>query len=66
MYFVFQDALLNELSILRTLDHPNIIKHIGSYEDENGYYIVTELLDDEHCLHKGTFINLFIYLEIKI
>lgn len=32
------------------IDHPNCIKLIATYEDENGYYILTELLDSEKSL----------------
>ncbi|KAL4445086.1 hypothetical protein ABPG74_018814 [Tetrahymena malaccensis] len=45
-----QAALFNELKILRLIDHPNCIKLIATYEDNNGYYILTELLDSEKSL----------------
>lgn len=32
------------------LDHPNCIKLIGTYEDNNGYYILTELLNSDKSL----------------
>ncbi len=42
--------MFNELRILRMLDHPNCIKLVATYEDEHGYYILTELLDDAKSL----------------
>ena len=35
--------LVRELQILKTLDHPNIIKFDEIYEDEKYFYIVQEL-----------------------
>jgi hypothetical protein len=34
--------LFNEVSILKTLDHPNIIKLFELYQDESHYYLITE------------------------
>ena len=34
--------LLNELNILKTLDHPNIIKLYEIYEDKKFLHLVTE------------------------
>lgn len=39
------DALKNEVSIMRQLNHPNIVKLEDFYEEDDMYYIVTELLD---------------------
>ena len=36
--------LRNEVNILRSLDHPNILKVYEFYEDNKHFYIVTELL----------------------
>ena len=32
----------NEISILKTLDHPNIVRLYEIYEDEHKYYLVQE------------------------
>jgi calcium-dependent protein kinase len=40
----FKEDFLNELSILKIIDHPNIIKLFETYEDENNYYLVMEHL----------------------
>ena len=37
------EALLKDVDILKTLDHPNIIKVYEYYQDEGSIYIVTEL-----------------------
>ena len=35
---------VNEIEILKKVDHPNIIKIYETYEDELNYYVVTEYL----------------------
>lgn len=32
-----------EINILKTLDHPNIIKLFEIFEDQHRYYLITEL-----------------------
>jgi calcium-dependent protein kinase len=34
--------LFNEVSILKLLDHPNIIKLFELFQDESHYYLITE------------------------
>jgi len=34
--------LINEINILRDLDHPNIVKMYEFFQDEKRYYIITE------------------------
>lgn len=50
VHFLSKRALFNELKILRLVSHPNCIRLEATYEDENGYYILTELLDAEKSL----------------
>lgn len=38
----YPQTFINEIEILKKLDHPNIIKIYETYEDENNYYVVTE------------------------
>ena len=38
-----QKMLFNEINILRSLDHPNIVKMYEFFEDEKRYDIVTEI-----------------------
>ena len=38
---------LKEIEILRSLDHPNIVKYFESYEDENYLHIVMEYIPGE-------------------
>ncbi|EGR32017.1 hypothetical protein IMG5_098530 [Ichthyophthirius multifiliis] len=45
-------SLFNELKILRMLNHPNCINILAAYEDVYGYYIVTELLDENKSLYQ--------------
>jgi calcium-dependent protein kinase len=38
-----QKMLFNEINILRSLDHPNIVKMYEFFEDDKRFYIVTEI-----------------------
>jgi calcium-dependent protein kinase len=40
-----QDRLIKEIMILRTLDHPNIVKVYEIYDSDDFFYIVTELCE---------------------
>jgi calcium-dependent protein kinase len=40
-----KEALENELAILKSLDHPNIVKLFEVYEFKNNIYLVTELCE---------------------
>ena len=39
-----QASLINEIGILRQLDHPNIVKIYEFYQDVQSFYIITELI----------------------
>lgn len=45
-------SVMNELKILRSLQHENCIKFIASFEDEHAYFFVTELLDFDNSLQQ--------------
>lgn len=38
-----EKMLINEINILRDLDHPNIVKMYEFFQDEKRYYIITEI-----------------------
>lgn len=38
------ELIVNEISIIKELDHPNILKIYEAYEDKTSLYIVTELI----------------------
>jgi len=40
-----EEALVAEVEILRTIDHPNILNLLDVYSEESSYYLVTELLE---------------------
>lgn len=46
------DQLKNEFNILRKLNHPNIIKLNGFFEDERNIYFILELADEDHLYAK--------------
>lgn len=54
-----KSSLLNEINILKTLDHPNIIKLYQTFEDTDNYYLVFELCKGgelfDNILEKGHF-----------
>jgi len=61
--------LLNEMTILREIDHPNIIKMYDFFEDDKRYYLVTEVckggeLFDE-VLQRGKFSEIDAAVLIK-
>lgn len=43
---------MNEIEVLKEIDHPNIIKIIEYYESENSLYLVTEYLDGGELFDK--------------
>ena len=40
------EIIRDEISILSMMDHPNIVKHVESFEDARYMYIVMESLPD--------------------
>ena len=54
-----ENMLINEISILSDLDHPNIVRMYEYFQDEKRYYIITEVckggeLFDE-IINQGSF-----------
>ena len=45
-------SLIDEIEILKNLEHPNIMKVYESFVDNHNYYIVSELCDQGHLLSK--------------
>jgi len=39
------DHIKKEVKIMRTLDHPNIVKYYENYEDETSMFLVMEYCD---------------------
>ena len=39
--------IMNEINILKELDHPNVMKIFEFFEDENNFYLVEELCDSD-------------------
>ncbi len=42
---VNEDSIFDEIKILKTLDHPNIIKIFEFFQDIKNYYLITELCE---------------------
>lgn len=42
----------NEIAIMRTINHPNIIKYVEDFEDDDNIYIVTEHFSDSTLVSK--------------
>jgi len=47
-----QERLTNEVNILKSLDHPNIMKIYEFYQDEEKFYIVSEFLSGGELFQK--------------
>ena len=45
-------SLIDEIEILKNLEHPNIMKVYECFVDNHNYYIVSELCDQGHLLSK--------------
>ena len=45
-------SLIDEIEILKNLEHPNIMKIYECFVDNNNYYIVSEYCDQGHLLSK--------------
>ena len=62
-----RDALINEIMVLKKLDHPNIIKLYEVYETDNSVYLVLELIEGgelfEAIKEKG---STFFELDVRI
>ena len=46
------ESLIDEIEILKNLEHPNIMKVYESYVYDNHFYIVSEMCDQGHLLSK--------------
>ena len=47
-----EQAMINEINILKTLDHPNIMKVFEYYNNDNCLFIVSELLSGGELFDK--------------
>ena len=57
--------VLDEINILTTLDHPNIMKIYEFYEFENNIYIITEFCDNGNLLDKLIKLTYFNEIIVK-
>ncbi len=44
--------MFNEVDILKSLDHPNILKIYELYQDQKNYYLITEYLEGGELFEK--------------
>lgn len=60
-HFNDDDVVMREFNILKDLDHPNILRQIEMFTDDEHYYIVTEILKGGELLEEiqawGNFIE---------
>ncbi|CAK83286.1 unnamed protein product (macronuclear) [Paramecium tetraurelia] len=47
-----EENLLNEVTILKQLDHPNIVKLYELFQDKSSYYLITEYLEGGELLQR--------------
>lgn len=48
----YVDSLLNEIDILKQLDHPNIVKIYEFYQDKINFYLITEYINGGELFDK--------------
>ena len=46
------DSLINEIDILKQLDHPNIVKIYEFYQDKLNFYLITEYIEGGELFDK--------------
>lgn len=44
------EAIVNEILIIKELVHPNLVKILNTYQDENAIYIIEERFNGEELL----------------
>ena len=47
-----QSKIIDEITILKKLDHPNIMKIFECFEDEKNFYIISDFCDQGDLLGK--------------
>ncbi len=55
----YVDSLLNEIDILKKLDHPNIVKIYEFYQDKLNFYLITEYIDGGELFDKISKVKYF-------
>jgi len=48
----YVESLLNEIEILKQLDHPSIVKLYEFYQDKLNFYLITEYIDGGELFEK--------------
>ena len=48
------EQIIGEIEILKSLDHPNILKLYECYEDEKNYYLISEYCSGGELFNKIT------------
>ena len=60
---ITKDEIIQEINIIKSLDHPHIIKMFEFYIDENNYYLVNEFCSEgdlNEKMHKMKFVSEYI------
>ena len=56
-------GLINEIDILKQVDHPNIVKLIDVYEDTNTFSLVLELMTGGEVSEISDVLDMIIFLS---
>lgn len=62
----YVDSLLNEIDILKQLDHPAIVKLFEFYQDKLNFYLITEYIDGGELFDKISKVKTFSEMEAAI
>ena len=61
---IYENLLFNELSILFEKSHPNIIRIVDLIEDDENYYVVSELLKGGQLLKRLVRMKSFTEMDV--
>lgn len=59
----YMQSLINEIDILKQLDHPNIVRLYEFYQDKLNFYLITEFIEGGELFDKITKVKCFTELD---
>ena len=66
MSYGLMEELMNEIEILKKMDHPNIVKLYEFYQDKLNFFLITEYIDGGELFDKITQVKYFSEKEAAV